>query len=68
MAKKKKNWISGAIKRPGALTNKAKGAGKSVSAYTTQVLKPGSKASTTTRKQAALAKTLAKLRKRKKGK
>lgn len=32
MAKKKK-WIQGAVKRPGALTAKAKAAGKSISEY-----------------------------------
>jgi len=57
------NWIKGAIKRPGAFTAKAKKAGKSVSEFATQVSKPGSKASTQTRRQAALAKTLSKLRK-----
>lgn len=61
-------WIQKAIKRPGAFSKKAKRAGKSVSAYASQVLKKGSKASTRTKKQAALAKTLGKMRKRKKGK
>jgi hypothetical protein len=59
------NWIQGAIKHPGAFTKKAKKVGKSVSAYATSVLKKGSKASTKTKKQAALAKTLAKMRKKK---
>ncbi len=53
-----KNWIQGAIKRPGAFTAKAKAAGKSTSAYAKQVTKPGSKADTTTKRQANLAKTL----------
>jgi hypothetical protein len=57
-------WIQGAIKRPGAFTAKAKAAGKSVSEYETQVLKKGSKATTLTRRQAALAKTLASFRKK----
>jgi hypothetical protein len=61
----KKNWIQGAIKKPGAFTKKAKAAGKSVSAYATSVLKEGSKASTRTKRQAALAKTLSKMRKKK---
>jgi len=56
------NWIKGAIKRPGAFTAKAKAAGKGVQSYATQVLKEGSKASTRTKRQAALAKTLSKLR------
>ena len=58
-----KNWIAGAIKRPGAFTKKAKAAGMSVSAYASKVLKKGSKASPRTKRQAALAKTLKKLRK-----
>jgi hypothetical protein len=60
-----KNWIAGAIKHPGAFTKKAKSAGKSISSYAASVLKKGSKASTKTKKQAALAKTLAKMRKKK---
>ena len=60
MAKEK--WIQGAIRRPGAFTAKAKAAGKGVQSYATQVLKEGSKASTRTKRQAALAKTLSKLR------
>lgn len=62
MAKKK--WIQGAIKRPGAFTKKAKAAGMSVAAYAAKVTKPGSKASTRTKRQAALAKTLRKIRKK----
>lgn len=67
MAKKKRqgDWIAAAIKKPGSFSNQAKKAGKSTSAYAAQVLKPGSKASTKTKRRAALAKTLAKLRKRK---
>lgn len=62
----KKNWIQGAIKRPGAFTAKAKKAKKTVSAYATSVLKKGSKATTLTKRQASLAKTFAKMRKKKK--
>jgi len=51
-----KNWIQGAIKRPGAFTKKAKGAGMSIGAYADKVLSPGSKASARTVKQANLAK------------
>ena len=66
MARKKK-WIQKAVKRPGAFTAKAKKAKMSVSAYANKVLKKGSKASTRTKRQAALAKTLRKVsRKRKK--
>ena len=61
----KKNWIQGAIKRPGAFTKKAKAAGKSVSGYAKSVLADGSKASTRTKRQAALAQTLSKMRKKK---
>ena len=58
-----KNWIKGAIKNPGSFTRKANAAGKSVSEFAAQVSKPGSRASTQTKRQAALAKTLSKLRK-----
>jgi hypothetical protein len=51
-------WIAGAIKHPGALTKKAKSAGMSLSKFEAKVTKPGSKASTTTKRQANLAKTL----------
>lgn len=53
-----KKWIQGAIKRPGALTRKAKAAGKSISAYCA-----GGNLSTQSKRQCALAKTLKKLRK-----
>ena len=53
-----KDWIQGAIKRPGAFTKKAKDAGMSVSKYANKVLKKGSKADTRTKRQASLAKTL----------
>jgi len=59
-------WIKNAIKRPGEFTRKAKRARKSVAAYAQQVLKKGSKASTRTKRQAVLARTLRKLAKRKK--
>ena len=64
MAKKKKKWIQGAIKRPGAFTAKAKKAGMTVSAYAAKVTKKGSKASTRTKRQANLAKTLKKMKKK----
>ena len=56
-----KNWIKGAIKRPGAFTKKAKKAGMSTGAYAKKVLKKGSKVSTRTKRQAGLAKTLRKI-------
>jgi hypothetical protein len=58
------NWIKGAIKRPGAFSAKAKAAGMSTSAFAAKVSKPGSKASTLTKRQANLAKTLGKMRKK----
>lgn len=57
-------FISSAIKRPGAFTAKAKRAGMSVAAFARKVLKKGSQASTRTKRQASLAKTLRKLGKR----
>lgn len=56
-------WIQKAIKHPGALTKKAKKAGMTVPAYANKVTKKGSKASTQTKRQANLAKTLRKLHK-----
>ena len=46
-----KDWIKGAIKRPGAFTKKAKAAGMSVPQYANKVLKKGSKADTRTKRQ-----------------
>ena len=51
MAKKK--WIQSAIKRPGALTKKAKEAGKSISGYC-----QSKDLSTRSKRQCNLAKTL----------
>jgi hypothetical protein len=55
-------WIQKAITRPGAFSAKAKAAGKGTQAFARSVLKEGSKASTRTKRQAALAQTLSKLR------
>jgi hypothetical protein len=60
-----KKWIQGAIKRPGAFTAKAKRAGMSVRSYANKVTRKGSHASTRTKRQANLAKTLGKLRRKK---
>lgn len=60
-------WIQKAIKHPGAFTKKAKAAGMSVQAYAAKVTKKGSTASTQTKRQANLAKTLKKIG-RKRGK
>lgn len=54
-----KNWIAGAIKRPGALTAKAKAAGKSITAYCAQ-----EGLSTLTKRQCALARTLRSFKKK----
>lgn len=56
-------WIQKAIKHPGAFTKKAKAAGMSTAAYAAKVTKSGSKASTQTKRQANLAKTLRKMHK-----
>jgi hypothetical protein len=63
--KKKKNWIQKAIKRPGAFTAKAKRAGMTTAAFARKVLKKGSRYSTRTKRQAALAQTLRKFKKKK---
>ena len=55
-------WIQGAIKRPGAFRKKAKKSGMSTSDYASKVLSKGSKASTRTKRQAALSQTLSKMR------
>lgn len=47
------------IKRPGAFTAKAKGAGMTTSGYAKKVLAPGSQASARTKRQANLARTFA---------
>jgi hypothetical protein len=59
-----KRFIQQAIKRPGAFTKKAQSAGMSTQAYANKVTQPGSKASTRTKQQASLAKTLRKLNKK----
>jgi hypothetical protein len=51
-----KKWIAGAIKHPGALAAKAKAAGMSLSAFEAH---PPANISATTKREIALAKTLA---------
>lgn len=63
---RRKKWIKGAIKHPGAFRRKAKKAKMSTAKYASKVLKKGSKASATTKRQARLARTLSKMRRRKK--
>ena len=57
MAKGNGKWIQKANLKKGAFTKKAKAADKTVSQYASQVLKPGSKASAKTKKQAVLTRT-----------
>lgn len=56
----KKNFIKGAIKRPGALTRKAKAAHKTLAQYEAH---PPKNASTTTKREIAFAKELKSFRK-----
>lgn len=56
------------IKRPGAFKAKAGAAGESTAEYADKVLAPGSKASSRTKKQAALAKAFRTMRGKKKAK
>lgn len=59
-------WIKGAIKRPGAFRAKAQRAGMSTSAYARKVAHDP-RASTRTKRQAALARTLGKMRHKRRG-
>jgi hypothetical protein len=61
-------WIQDAIKRPGAFTKKAKERGISTKEFAAQVSSNPERYDERTVKQANLAKTLGKLRKKKKGK
>ena len=66
MAGKPLSKVAAGIKRRGtrgAFKAKAKRAGMSTAEYARKVTKPGSKASTRTKRQANLAKTFAKYRK-----
>lgn len=53
-----KNWIAGAISKPGAFTAQAEAHDMSVAEMAAHVLKEGSKASAKTKKRAVLARTL----------
>jgi len=60
-----RNWIAKAVsKRPGAFRAKAQAAGMSTAAYAHKALAKRSTASTLTKRQAGLAKTLRGLQKR----
>ena len=67
MAKGKGNWIQGAIKKPGAFSAQAEKAGMSTEEFAEEVTKNPKEYSDKTVKRAQLAKTLAGLRKKKKG-
>lgn len=60
-----KKWIQSAIKHPGAFTKKAEAAGKTVKEYAAEVSANPEKHDEKTVRQANLAKTLSKLRKKK---
>jgi cytidylate kinase len=60
-----KKWIQGAVKHPGAFTKKAEERGMSVSEFAATVTANPEKYDKTTVRQANLAKTLKKLRKKK---
>ena len=60
-----KQWIQEAIKRPGALTETAEKAGMTVKEYTAKVKANPQEYDERTRRQANLASTLSKLRKKK---
>lgn len=57
-----KNWISSAIKNPGAFTAQARKAGLTVPAFRRKVLANPDRYSATTVRRANLSKTLGKLR------
>ena len=61
------DWIEGAIKRPGAFKKKAKERGMSTKEFAAKVTANPDEYDTRTVRQANLAKTLTKLRNRKKG-
>lgn len=58
-----KKWTQKLKLDKGAFTRKAKRAGKSVAEYADEVTRPGSKASTKTKRQANLAKVFRKMAK-----
>jgi hypothetical protein len=66
MAKQKDNWIADATKNKGGFKKKATAHDMSVAEYAAEVTKEGSKATTKTKRQANLAKTLQKMHPKKK--
>jgi len=65
--KSKSNWIQGAIKKPGAFSAQANKAGMSTAEFANEVTANPGDYSSKTVKRAQLAKTLAGMRKKKKG-
>ena len=61
--KEEKDWIQGAVKRPGAFTKKARAHDMSVQGFASYVDKNPKKFDTRTKRQANLAQTFAKMRK-----
>ncbi len=61
--KETKDWIQGAVKRPGAFTRKAKAAGQTVQQFAKTVDDNPGKYSTRTKRQANLAQTFASMKK-----
>jgi len=59
-----RKWIKGAIKNPGALTAQARRAGMSTAKFAAKVRANPSRYSAATRRRANLARTLAKMRRR----
>ena len=65
MARRPRRWISGAIKRPGAFTAKARRAGRSVQAHAAHIIRTnGRRHGLRTYRQAVLARTLGRLGRR----
>ena len=58
-----KNWIKGAVKRPGAFTKKAESRGLTVAQFAAKVRANPDRYDARTRKQASLARTLRKISK-----
>jgi len=57
------NWMKKAVSHKGAFRKQAKRAHMSTAKYATKVTRKGSRASTTTKRRATLAKTFARFRK-----
>lgn len=60
-------WIQKAVQHPGAFKKKAQMHGLSTMQYAQMMMRPGSKADATTKRQARLAQTLSRMRKKRHG-